>query len=87
MRSFAAATVAITLLVSHGAGQTRQLQSLLESELAAFPATTGVHVKHLTTGEEAGVRADQDFSTASVIKLTFMVRAYQMADRKAPRSR
>ncbi len=40
-----------------------------------------MRVTHLTTGEEAGVRADQDFSSASVINLTFMVRAYQMADR------
>jgi len=39
-------------------------------------------VKHLTTGEEGGVQADQDFSTASVIKLPFMIKAYQMADRK-----
>ena len=61
---------------------TRALQALLDAELAAFPATTGVHVKHLATGEEAGVRADQEFSTASVIKLPFMVRAYQLADRK-----
>jgi beta-lactamase class A len=58
------------------------LQALLDAELAGFPGATGVYVKHLTTGEEAGVRSDQDFSTASVIKLTFMIKAYQMADRK-----
>lgn len=80
MRSLAAAVIAIALLTVHAAGQTRGLQSLLDAELAAFPATAGVQVKHLSTGEEAGVRADQDFSTASVIKLAFMVRAYQMAD-------
>jgi beta-lactamase class A len=82
MRSLAAAAVAIALLSNHSAAQISGLQSLLETELAAFPATTGVQVKHLGTGEEAGVRADQDFSTASVIKLAFMVRAYQMADQK-----
>jgi len=76
----------VSLVLAVFAGQPRAqsgaLQSLLESELATFPATTGVHVKHLSTGEEAGVRADQDFSTASVIKLAFMVRAYQLADRR-----
>lgn len=71
----------LLLAVGQPAAQSRTLQALLEAELAAFPARTGVSVKHLTTGEEAGVRADEDFSTASVIKLTFMVRAYQMADR------
>jgi len=72
----------IALATSQPLAQTRALQALLDAELATFPATTGVHVKHLGTGEEAGVRSDQDFSTASVIKLPFMVRAYQMADRK-----
>ncbi len=82
MRVLTAAAIALALLTGQPRVQSAPLQSLLESELAAFPATTGVHVKHLATGEEAGVRADQDFSTASVIKVAFMVRAYQMADRK-----
>ncbi len=82
MRSLTVASLALALLVSHPAAQSRGLQALLDAELAAFPAATGVYVKHLSTGEEAAVRADQDFSTASVIKLTFMVRAYQLADRK-----
>src|SRR6187402_793831 len=70
------------LLSVSPAAQPRPLQSLLESELATFPGVAGIQVKHLTTGEEAGVRAGQDFSTASVIKLPFMIKAYQMADRK-----
>jgi beta-lactamase class A len=70
------------LLSVSPAAQPRPLQALLESELATFPGTAGVYVKHLTTGEEAGVRDGQGFSTASVVKLTFMVKAYQMADRK-----
>jgi len=82
MRSLAIASLALTLLTNTTAAQSLDLQSLLESELAAFPATAGVQVKHLTTGVEAGVRADQDFSTASVIKLAFMVRAYRMVDQK-----
>ena len=35
------------------------LTKLLDAELSRFPAKTGVYVKHLTTGEEAGVRADE----------------------------
>jgi len=58
------------------------LTRLLESQLADFPARTGLYVKHLATGEEAAVRGDESFSSASVIKLAIMVRAYQMADAK-----
>lgn len=57
------------------------LQEVLERGLSRFQAATGVYVKHLKTGEEAGVRADQDFNSFSVIKLAIMVKAYQMADR------
>ena len=59
---------------------TSGLTRLLESELARMPARTGVYVKHLTTGEEAAVRADEAFSSASVIKLTILVRAFQLVD-------
>ena len=58
------------------------LVRLLESEVSRFPAKAGVYVKHLTTGEEAGVRASEQFNSASVIKIPVMVIAYQMADRK-----
>jgi beta-lactamase class A len=57
------------------------LTRLLESELARFPARTGVYVKHLVTGEDAAVRADEAFSSASVIKVPIMIRAFQLADR------
>ena len=58
------------------------LQKLLDAELARFPAKAGVWVKHLTTGEEAGVRADETFNTASVIKIPVLVLAMQMADKQ-----
>ena len=57
------------------------LQRLLDAELAAFPAKAGVWVKHLTTGEEAAVRADDTFNSASVIKIPVLVLAFQMADK------
>jgi beta-lactamase class A len=57
------------------------LQRLLDAELAAFPAKAGVWVKNLTTGEEAAVRADDSFNSASVIKIPVLVLAFQMADK------
>jgi beta-lactamase class A len=56
------------------------LQRLLEAELARFPGKAGVWVKHLTSGEEAGVRADESFNSASVIKIPVMVLAFRIAD-------
>jgi len=59
------------------------LQRMLDAELARFPGKAGVWVKHLTTGEEAAVRADEAFNSASVIKIPVMVLAFQMADNGA----
>lgn len=59
------------------------LQRLLDAELARFPGRAGVWVKHLTTGEEAGVRADETFNSASVIKIPVLIMAYQLAERGA----
>ena len=61
---------------------TSGLQRLLDAELARFPGKAGVWVKHLTTGEEAGVRSDETFNSASVIKIPVMVLAFQMADKR-----
>ena len=57
------------------------LQRLLDAELARFPGRAGVWVKHLTTGEEAAVRADDTFNSASVIKIPVLVLAFQMAEK------
>jgi len=81
-------TVALLLLLPLAAGLSAQappdgLARLLESHLANFPARTGLYVKHLGTGEEAAVRGDESFSSASVIKLAIMVRAFQLADQKS----
>ena len=63
-----------------GSSATASLTTVLEARLAKIPGTTGVFVKHLGTGAEAGVRAGEAFSSASVIKLAFLVRAFQLAD-------
>lgn len=58
------------------------LTRLLEAELTKFPARAGLHVKHLASGEEATVRGDERFNSASVIKIPVMVLAFQLADQK-----
>ncbi|MEO8680947.1 MAG: FG-GAP-like repeat-containing protein [Vicinamibacterales bacterium] len=78
-------TIAWILLLPLAAGLSAQappsdLTRLLESQLARFPARTGIYVKHLGTGEAAAIRGDDSFSSASVIKLAIMIRAFQLVD-------
>jgi beta-lactamase class A len=56
------------------------LTRLIEAELARFPAKTGLYVKHLGTGEQAVVRGDDHFNSASVIKLPVMILAFRMVE-------
>src|SRR5271170_4748788 len=58
------------------------LSRLLESEAARFSGKAGIYVKHLGTGEEGGVRADEHFDSASTIKLAIMALAFQQVDQK-----
>ena len=74
--------IAVTSLAPGAQFTKAGLTRLLEAELDRFPARAGVYVKHLPTGEEAGVRADEAFSSASVIKIPIMVRAFQLAEEK-----
>ena len=72
---------ALFLAAANGAAaQTSGLQRLLDAELARFPGRGGIWVKHLTTGDSAGVRADEAFNSASVIKIPILALAFQMAD-------
>jgi len=57
------------------------LQRLLDAEMARYPGRAGVWVKHLATGEEASVRGDEAFNSASVIKLPILALAFQMVDK------
>jgi reactive intermediate/imine deaminase len=52
----------------------------IESELQRLAAHTGVYLKHLSTGEEVAIRADDAFNSQSVIKIPIMVRAFQLAE-------
>ena len=84
IRSALAVVVALLSVRQGGAQQPRPasgLQRVLDAELARFPGKAGVWVKHLTTGEEASVRGDEAFNSASVIKLPVMALAFEMADK------
>jgi len=63
--------------------QPTALHNLLTKSAADFPGKAGIWVKHLTTGESAGVRDGEIFNSASVIKLPVLVLAFQMADQGA----
>src|ERR1700722_9985920 len=86
MRHFAAITLLLLVPVLYSSQTAPPIKSgltrLLEGELSRFPAKAGIYVKHMSTGEEAGVRPDVQFNSASVIKIPVMIIAYQMADQK-----
>jgi beta-lactamase class A len=85
MRQLAAIALLLlvpVLYISQATPVKSGLTRLLEGELSRFPAKAGIYVKHMTTGEEAGVRADVQFNSASVIKIPVMIIAFQMADQK-----
>lgn len=71
-----------TCVVRGAAAQSAKtpLTLALEAELDRFPARTGLYLKHLKTGEEVAVRADDSFNSQSVIKVPIMVRAFQLAE-------
>jgi beta-lactamase class A len=65
------------------AQQPTALHALLTRSSSEFPGKAGIWVKHLTTGETAGVRDGETFNSASVIKIPVLVLAFQMADKGA----
>jgi len=63
--------------------QPTALQNLLTRASSEFPGKAGVWVRHLATGETAGVRDGEMFNSASVIKIPVLVLAFQLADQGA----
>ena len=70
----------LALLSREAPAQKSNLTRLLESELSRFPAKAGVYVKHLGTGEQAVVRGDEHFNSASIIKIPVMLLAFRLAE-------
>ncbi|MGE4064284.1 MAG: serine hydrolase [Rhodospirillaceae bacterium] len=73
-------TLALGGMAQAADGGPGALTRLLEAQLSRMPAKSGIYVKHLPTGEEGLVRADEPFESASTIKTATMVLAYRMAD-------
>ena len=65
------------------AQQPSTLHAFLTRASTEFPGRAGIYVKHLTTGEAAGVRDGEVFNSASVIKIPVLVIAFQMVDKGA----
>lgn len=63
--------------------QPAALHNILSRASSEFPGKAGIWVKHLTSGETAGVRDGEIFNSASVIKLPVLALAFQMADKGA----
>jgi len=74
---------AFCLAATLAAQQPTALHTLLTKSASDFPGKAGIWVKHLTTGETAGVRDGETFNSASVIKIPVLVLAFQMADKGA----
>jgi beta-lactamase class A len=66
---------------SQQAGRKPSLERLLLAASSRIPADVGIYVKHLTTGEEIAIRADEVFNSASTRKVGIMIMAFQKADR------
>ena len=59
------------------------LQARLEQAAAGFEGTVGVYVRHLPSGREAAIRADELFPTASMIKVPILVATFDAIERGA----
>jgi beta-lactamase class A len=57
------------------------LERLLDAEVSRIPARVGLYVKHLGTGEQASIRADEIFSSQSTRKIPIMIMAFEAAER------
>ena len=57
------------------------LQRRIEDRIGGFRGDVGVYVRHLPTGREAAVNADETFPTASMIKVPIMVAVFDAIKR------
>ncbi|HIF56349.1 MAG TPA: serine hydrolase [Gemmatimonadetes bacterium] len=63
-----------------GVIQSGDLASRIEASLDALSAKTSFYAKHLPSGREIAIRADEPMNALSVIKIPVMVLAYRDAD-------
>jgi beta-lactamase class A len=63
-----------------GAADAATLESRVRAELDSLDARSSLYTKHLPTGREIAVRADQPMNALSVIKIPIMVLAFRDAE-------
>ena len=73
--------VVLSMVVAPIAQTPTPLHRILADAATGFPGRAGIWVKHVTTGQTAGVRDGEIFNSASVIKIPVLVLAFQMAER------
>lgn len=61
-------------------GQGADLESRIRARFAALDARSSFYAKHLPTGREIAIRADQPMNALSVIKIPIMVLAFRDAE-------
>lgn len=67
-------------LTGVASAQQDSLQARLAAKLDALPAQTSLYARHLPSGREVAVRADDSMNTLSVIKIPILVLAYRDAE-------
>jgi beta-lactamase class A len=61
-------------------GTSSTLEELIRRQLDALDAKTSMYAKHLPSGQEVGIRADEPVNALSTIKIAIMVLAYRDAE-------
>ena len=67
-------------LVGCNAGGESSLEDAVRAELDGLDAETNLYAKHLSTGDEIAIRADEPVNTLSIIKIPIMILAYRDAE-------
>jgi len=63
------------------APRTATLEAKLQARIAQLDGDVGVYVRHLETGHEVAIRADERFPTASMIKVPLLAALFDRVDR------
>lgn len=81
MSRFTAIIVCLLMFTSQAAAQASAfLDQIVKDDVDRFPARVGLYVKHLDTGKEIAVRAEEKFNSASVIKIAILAMAFKWVD-------
>lgn len=76
----AVSALALAILGALGCQRAPNLEQTIRSRLDAVEAQTSLYARHLPSGQEIAIRADEPKNTLSVIKIPVMVLAYRDAE-------